>query len=78
MEGAFYTGKYRNFFEEQGYNSEEITSRLEKIFQTIFYGPDDERFYHESGSDMGYWRTQEIMMCVRKECLWHDGLCSDE
>ena len=54
MEGAFYTGKYRNFFEEQGYNSEEITSRLEKIFQTIFYGPDDERFYHESGSDMGY------------------------
>ena len=54
MEGSFYTGKYRNFFEEQGYNSEEITSRLEKIFQTIFYGPDDERFYHESGSDMGY------------------------
>ena len=54
MEGSFYTGKYRNFFEEQGYNSEEITSRLEKIFQTIFYGPEDERFYHESGSDMGY------------------------
>ena len=54
MEGAFYTGKYRNFFEEQGYDRQEIDSRLEKIFQTIFYGPDDERFYHESGSDMGY------------------------
>ena len=54
MEGAFYTGKYRNFFEEQGYDRQEIDSRLERIFQTIFYGPEDERFYQESGSDMGY------------------------
>lgn len=35
MEGSFYTGKYRNFFEEQGYDRQEIDSRLEKIFQTL-------------------------------------------
>ena len=28
--------------------------RLEKIWQTMFYGPEDERIYHPVGEDMGY------------------------
>ena len=66
------------FFEEQGYDRQEIDSRLERIFQTIFYGPEDERFYQESGSDMGYLEDTGNHDVRRKNVLWHDGLCSDE
>ena len=45
---------YRNLFAEYGYDEKEIQERLENIFQTIFYGSDEERFYHEVGEDMGY------------------------
>ena len=54
MQGAYYTGKYRNRFEELGYSAEEINERKNKIFETIFHGPEDERFYHEFGEDMAY------------------------
>ena len=30
-----------------------IQKRVEDTFNTIFYGNDDERFYHEAGDDMG-------------------------
>ena len=54
MAGAYKTGKYRNIFKEYGYPEEEIQKRVEDTFNTIFYGNDDERFYHEAGDDMGY------------------------
>ena len=53
MAGAYKTGKYRNIFKEYGYPEEEIQKRVEDTFNTIFYGNDDERFYHEAGDDRG-------------------------
>lgn len=44
--GAFATGKYRNVFQEYGYKQEEIENRKNEIFQTIFYGTEEERLYH--------------------------------
>lgn len=54
MQGAFETGIYRNLWKEYGYSEEEVKNRLEAAFQTIFYGTEEERFYHEAGADMGY------------------------
>lgn len=74
---AFQTGTYRNVFAECGHSEEEITKRLEEIFRTVFYGGENERFYHEAGADMGYLtdtgnddvRTEGMsygmMMCVQ-------------
>ena len=79
MQGAFYTGTYRNLFAECGHSQEEIDRRVEDTFQTIFFGPEEDRFYHESGSDMGYLedtgnydaRTEGMsygmMMCVQMD-----------
>lgn len=77
MAGAYQTGRYRNVFEEAGYQSWKIEERLEQIFQTMFYGKEDERIYHPVGCDMGYLtdtgnhdvRTEGMsygmMMCVQ-------------
>ncbi len=77
MKGAYYTGEYRNLFKEYGYSEQEIEQRLEDAYQTIFYGPEEERFYHEMGEDMAYFedtgnhdaRTEGMsygmMMCVQ-------------
>ena len=54
MAGAYQTGVYRNVFLECGYSEEEIQKRVEKTFQTIFYGTEEECFYHEVGEDMAY------------------------
>ena len=54
MAGAVLTGKYRNVFKECGYSEDEITQRVEQTFETIFYGKEEERFYHEVGDDMAY------------------------
>lgn len=51
---AIETGIYRNVFKECGYSEEEINKRVEDTFQTIFYGSEEERFYHEVGDDMAY------------------------
>ncbi|MHB8131690.1 MAG: glycosyl hydrolase family 8 [Mobilitalea sp.] len=79
MKGAFYTGEYRNLFKEFGYDEKAIDQKLEDAFQTVFYGPDEERFYHEIGEDRGYFedtgnfdaRTEgmsyAMMMCVQKD-----------
>lgn len=68
---------YKNYFEKFGVSHEEAEKRCGKIFQTIFYGSEDERFYHPAGSDMGYMedtgnhdaRTEGMsygmMMCVQ-------------
>lgn len=75
--GAFETGIYRNVFAECGYEKEEIEKRIESIFQTLFYGEEDERLYHPVGADMAYMedtgnhdaRTEGMsygmMMCVQ-------------
>ena len=77
MQGAFYTGKYRNLFKELGYKEEDIKKKLNDAYQTIFYGPEDERFYHELGDDMAYFEdtgnldarsegmSYGMMMCVQ-------------
>lgn len=54
MAGAYQTGKYRNVFKECGYWEAEIQDRVEQTFATIFYGNEEERFYHEVGEDMAY------------------------
>ena len=54
MKGAFYTGEYRNVFLELGHDQEEIDTRVEAAFNTVFHGEEGERFYFESGEDMGY------------------------
>lgn len=54
MAGAVLTGKYRNVFKECGYSEDEITKRVEQTFETIFYGKEEEKFYHEVGDDMAY------------------------
>lgn len=54
MAGAYQTGIYRNVLKEYGYEETAITERLEQTFETIFYGTEAERFYHEAGDDMAY------------------------
>lgn len=54
MAGAYQTGIYRNVLKECGYEETAITERLEQTFETIFYGTEAERFYHEAGGDMAY------------------------
>lgn len=51
---AFETGNYRNLFLEAGKTQEEIDRKLQEIWDTFFYGPEDERIYHPVGEDMGY------------------------
>lgn len=45
---------YRNLFLEAGISQEKIDKRLEEIWNTFFYGPEEERIYHPVGEDMGY------------------------
>lgn len=71
------SGRYPNFFEKLGYSDITVNKRLEEIFNTMFYGSDDERIYHPAGDDMGYMvdtgnidaRTEGMsygmMMCVQ-------------
>ncbi|MCM1188838.1 MAG: glycosyl hydrolase family 8 [bacterium] len=48
------TKQYRNLFLRSGKTQQEIDGRLEKIWQTFFYGSEEERIYHPAGEDMGY------------------------
>ena len=54
MAGAYQTGIYRNVMKECGYQETAITESQEQTFETIFYGTEAERFYHEAGDDMAY------------------------
>ena len=70
---------YKNYFEKFGVSHEAGEKRCQEIFDTIFYGSDDERFYHPVGDDMGYMedtgnhdaRTEGMsygmMMCVQMD-----------
>lgn len=54
-EGAFYTEEYRNLFKEFGYSDEEISKRLEEIWEQLFNPEHEEtRIYFPVGDDMGY------------------------
>lgn len=46
--------EYHNLFLEAGFRQEEIDRRLEEIWNTFFYGSEDERIYFPAGEDMGY------------------------
>ena len=75
--GEYQSKKYRNLFLEAGYAQDEIEQRVQDIFQTLFYGTEEERIYHPAGDDMGYMedtgnhdaRTEGMsygmMMCVQ-------------
>lgn len=77
MKGAFETGKYRNVFAEVGIAQEQIDRKIKDCFKTVFYGTEDEKFFHTVGDDMGYFedtgnidaRTEGMsygmMMCVQ-------------
>ncbi len=79
MSGAFYTGKYTDYFSRLGYPEQEIRKRVEETFQTLFYGNEEERIYHPAEPDMGYIedtgnhdvRTEGMsygmMMCVQMD-----------
>lgn len=46
------TGRYRNYFAEMGYSSEDIDRRVNDVFQEVFFGPN--RVYFEVGDSLGY------------------------
>jgi oligosaccharide reducing-end xylanase len=54
MPNAFKTGIYTNYFAELGYTQEQIDKRLNDAFETIFFGPEDQRIYHKTNGGMGY------------------------
>ena len=54
MGKAFETNEYRNLFAEYGYDELEIENRMKNIWETIFFGSNEEKFYHEVGNDMGF------------------------
>ena len=51
---AYENNIYRNLLEEIGYDKADIEKRLDEMFNTMFYGSDDERIYFPAGNDMGY------------------------
>ncbi len=46
--------EYTNFFERIGHPAAEVNARLSDIFNTLFYGSEEERIYHPVADDMGY------------------------
>jgi len=71
--------RYRNIFLELGYDPAEIETRTRDIFDTLFYGGEEQRLYHPVGSDMACFedtgnqdvRTEgmsyAMMMCVQMD-----------
>ena len=50
--GAHETGKYRNVFQEAGYQPADIEAKLTKAYHDVFEGPD--RVFFEVGDSMAY------------------------
>lgn len=75
---AYSTEVYSNLFKEFGYDQNEIEKRLDEIYNTIFYGNEEERLYYETEDDMACFmdtgnydvRTEgmsyAMMMCVQR------------
>lgn len=54
-QGAFITGEYLNVLAEIGISDAETQTRINEVFQSLFYGDDDtERVYYPVGDDMAY------------------------
>lgn len=66
MQGAFYTGKYRNVFAELGYSQDEIDQKLSQTFHEIFMVKTG--FIPRLVRIWGILKTQGIMMCGQREC----------
>lgn len=68
---------YTNYLAKFGIDDAKAKARVEEIFNTIFYGSDDEKFFHKTDDGMGYMedtgnhdaRTEGMsygmMMCVQ-------------
>lgn len=55
VQGAYYTGEYRNLFKEAGYSDSQIQQRIDDLWATYFEGDNDtERLYYPVGNDMAY------------------------
>jgi len=55
QQGAFFTGEYPNILLELGLTEEVIQARIDAVWQSLFYGNDDnERVYYPVGDDMAY------------------------
>lgn len=75
---AYSTEVYSNLFTEFGYDQNEIEKRLDEIYNTIFYGNEEERLYYETEDDMACFmdtgnydvRTEgmsyAMMMCIQR------------
>jgi oligosaccharide reducing-end xylanase len=50
--GSFYSGKYRNVFQEFGYKQSDIERKVEKAYFDLFEGPN--KVYFEVGDSMAY------------------------
>ena len=68
-----------NVFAELGHSQEEIAQKLKDAFPfTVFYGPDDEKFYFEAGDDMGYFEdTGNVDAHTRGYVICYDDVCTD-
>ncbi|MGN0221028.1 MAG: glycosyl hydrolase family 8 [Prevotella sp.] len=53
--GAFYTDKYRNMFVEAGYTEQQVSDRLNLLWQHFFYGDASQKaLYYPVGDDEAY------------------------
>lgn len=52
--GAYYSKKYRNVFNECGYTNKEIKVKLDKAWNSLFYGNSETKIYYEVGKDEAY------------------------
>ena len=51
QKGAYYTGKYRNLFLENGHSEAEINAKLNLAFNQLFHGDSAKRLFFEAGSN---------------------------
>lgn len=52
--GAYYTGQYRNLFQESGYSEQDIQAKLDDTWNQLFNGDEHTRIYYPVGEDKGY------------------------
>ncbi|MGJ8693578.1 MAG: glycosyl hydrolase family 8 [Thalassotalea sp.] len=55
-QGAYDSGEYRNMFQEFGYSAEEVTARLNAVYDQLFHSTDttDKALFIPVGDDMAY------------------------
>ena len=56
VQGAFFTGNYRNMFVESGKSASAVDAKFDQIWNQYFVNgsPQSERLFYEVGTDMGY------------------------